>query len=76
MDDHEAKMQAALAECDNSNPPVYAHIAEKHKVNRTTLSKRYHGMTVSREEAAATHHQHLSIAQEHALIDWINRLSN
>jgi hypothetical protein len=63
-------------ECDILDPLIYAHMVDERKVNRTMLGKRHRGVTISREEAATTYHQYLSIAQEQALIDWINQLSN
>jgi hypothetical protein len=30
MDDHEERIQAALAECDISDPLIYAYIADKY----------------------------------------------
>ena len=41
-------LEAALLEAANSKTPIYAAIARKHNVHRTTLSRRARGITISR----------------------------
>ena len=50
---NESDIQAALKEVANSDKPNYAAIADKHNVHPSTLSRRAHGITQSREEIAS-----------------------
>ncbi|OCK80078.1 hypothetical protein K432DRAFT_298435 [Lepidopterella palustris CBS 459.81] len=43
-------IEAALAECRLYNKPNFTDIANTYGVNRTTLLKRYRGITGSRED--------------------------
>ncbi|RAL65988.1 hypothetical protein DID88_005649 [Monilinia fructigena] len=71
----EARMEAALDHIKGQERPKYSQIAKIYKVNRSTLSRRYRGKTTSRTAAYADTHQSLSIEQEKALIDQINKLT-
>ena len=47
---NESDIQAALAEVANSDAPNFAAIAMKHKIYRSTLSRRARGITQSKKE--------------------------
>jgi hypothetical protein len=73
---HEDDMRKALADAESSSKPNYAEIARKYKLEQTTLSKRARGQTTSREQFQSERHQCLTNAQEHVLINQINRLTD
>jgi hypothetical protein len=72
---NEHDMMQDLAECDVSEAPNYAVIAKKYNLERSTLSRRHRGKTVSREQYESEHMQCLTNAQERVLINQINRLT-
>ncbi len=72
---HEERMREALAELESYSRPNYAAIAKKYELDRSTLSRRARGKTTSREEFQSERHQCLTNAQEHVLINQINRLT-
>ena len=72
----EKDMDAALLEVDNSDAPNYAAIAKKHNVDRTTLSRRARGITVSRAVAAEISKRLLTDAQEEVILQKMETLSN
>jgi len=45
--DYKQRMEAAFAELDLQETRNYTQVAEKYELERTTLSKRYKGQTVS-----------------------------
>ena len=71
----EAALQLALADRAKQDKPNYLVTSKKYGVPRRTLSDRFTGKTVSRQEAASEYHQCLDTAQEEALIGLINRLT-
>ncbi len=56
----DASMEAALAECDRESVPNYARIARTHKLERTTVMRRYQGKTVSHQESYYLYYSILS----------------
>ena len=73
---HNARMEAAMDELDAQLKPNFSAAAEKWLLERTTLSKRWKGQTMSREEANSEYQQLLTNAQEEALIICINHLTD
>jgi hypothetical protein len=73
---HDARIALALAEIGSENKPNYAEYARKYELDRTTLSRRHRGKTVSRKEATSEHRQNLTTLQEQELIHHINHLSD
>ena len=69
-------MEAALAALDLQDRCNYSEVAQKYGLNRTTLSKRYKGQTVSWKAFLSESRQCLTIAQEEALIEQINKLTD
>jgi Tc5 transposase DNA-binding domain len=74
--DYEERMTAAFAVLDLQERPKYAEVAKEYKLERTTLAKRYKGQTVSRKVFLSESRQCLTRAQEEALIDQINKLTD
>ena len=72
----EAQLQLAVADPAKKDTPNYAATSKKYEVPRKTLRNRFPGKTVSRQEATSKYHQCLTAAQEEALIQLINRLTN
>jgi AraC-like DNA-binding protein len=70
--DHNHRTDAALEELDNSEAPNIAEVARKYNLNKSTLSRRFRGVTVSRQEATFIHKILLSDSQEDILIQYIN----
>jgi transposase-like protein len=70
----EDDIQAALADLDNSDTLNYAATARKHNIHPSTLSRRHRQLTRSREEYLSQSRQLLSTAEEHVLLDQIDRL--
>ena len=68
-------IEAALAECDTYENPIYAQIAEKHGVKRSTLSRRHKGVIGSRAEYKELYSL-LNNTQAKRLINEINQFSN
>ena len=69
------KLAAALAFLANQKPRNFKATATKFKVDRKTLTRRYYKETLPAAIAHVERQGHLSVAQEEALIGWINLLS-
>ena len=70
-----ANIQAALTAMESDEAPVIARYAEKFGCNRSTLSRRYNGVTTSRDE----YRENMSLLtyqQSTTLIEYINTLTN
>ncbi|KAF2802744.1 uncharacterized protein BDZ99DRAFT_466981 [Mytilinidion resinicola] len=67
-------MEAAFAELDLMEKKMYTEVAKKHGIDRTTLSRRYRGITKSKAEAYNSQ-KLLSPGKTKALIKYINNLS-
>jgi AraC-like DNA-binding protein len=61
-------MEKALDLLNRELEPNYDAIARRAGLVRTTLSRRFRGVTTSRTEANSEHRQCLTITQEEALI--------
>jgi transposase-like protein len=73
--DHDARIELAMADMDAEESPVIAEVAKRWGLSRSTLSRRWNGITASRKEATSLYHQRLTTAQEEVLIDQINKLT-
>jgi hypothetical protein len=73
--DNEERLELALIECDESDSPNYAALADFYKVNQSTLSRRARGITVSRKDATSIYHKLLTDAQEETILLDIESLS-
>src|SRR5450432_3366504 len=74
--DHEARIQAAIADLESQDRINYAAVAKKWKVDHSTLSRRHRGETGPNQDATSYARRQLTDAQEKALIRHINKLSN
>jgi len=74
-DPYEYRMEKALDLLNRELILNYDAMANRSGLGRTTLSRRFRGITVSRAEANSEIRQCLTIAQEEALIKQINKLS-
>jgi hypothetical protein len=73
--DYEERMQAALAELDNSDTINYTAVAKKHGIlHPSTLSRRFRGVTQSATENRSQNQQHLTNVQEAAILDYVESL--
>jgi hypothetical protein len=73
--DYEDRIQAALAELDNSDTINYTQVAKKHGIKHpSTLSRRHRNITRSAAEFRSQSQQLLTTVQEHALLDYIESL--
>src|ERR1700677_2022204 len=75
-DDREERIQAALAECDQNLKPNYTEIAEKHNIDRTTLSRRHQKKTRDLRTFRSQSKQLLSDAEEEVLVKYLNQLAS
>jgi len=73
---HNARIELALADLANQDPPNFMATSKKHGVARTTLRERYHGQSLSKQAAASKYRQRLTLVQEETLITHINRLTD
>lgn len=71
-----APLDAALADLKLQDVPNIRGTARKFGVIESTLRRRHKGQTVSAQEASHVHKQRLSPAEERALIDQINDLTD
>lgn len=67
-------IEEAIADLKLQKRPNIARTAEKYELNRSTLSRRYNGKTVSSEQSVEVKSL-LNYQQQKALINEINRLS-
>ena len=73
---NEEQIKRALAHLRAQKKSNVAAAAREFSVAPSTLSDRFHGKSVSREEATATTQLKLSPAQEETLVVYINKLSD
>jgi hypothetical protein len=71
----EAALERALADLDNQDLPNYKATAEKHKVDRNTLSRRHKKQTEPTATAHLNAQGRLTAIQEEALMGWIDTLT-
>jgi hypothetical protein len=74
--DHDARIQAAIAELESQERANYAATAKKWNLNRSTLSRRHRGETGSNQDATSYARRQLTDVQEKTLIQYINKLSD
>ena len=67
-------IEAALQDLSLQDPPNITATARRYEINRSTLSRRYNGVTTS-AEVKAQKQQLLSPPQEQSLVDYINKLT-
>ena len=70
-----ANIEAALAAMKGDEAPVFAHYAAKYGCDRSTLSRRYRGITTSRD-AYRESKSLLTQQQSRTLVNYINTLIN
>jgi Tc5 transposase DNA-binding domain len=70
------RIKAAIDELNSQKTLNYAAAARAHNIDRTTLSRRYNGKTVSRAEATSTYRQCLNDVQEDTLLRHIDSLTD
>ena len=73
--EYDARIELALSDLRNQLIPNIPDTARRFEVNRTTLSRRFNGTQQSSKASREDSHQCLTIAQEEALISFINRLT-
>ncbi len=74
--DKSARIDAAVAAIKRGEFTNYSKAAEKYECDRTSLSKRIHGVTKTKKEANSFYHQCLTNEQEEILIARINNLTD
>jgi hypothetical protein len=74
--DHNARIQAAIADLESQDHQNIAATAKKWEVKRETLSKRFRGKTGSNQDATSYARRQLTDTQEKTLIQYINKLSD
>jgi hypothetical protein len=74
--DHNARIQAAIADLESQERVNYAATAKKWNLDRTTLARRHRGETVSNQDATSYARRQLTDVQEKTLIQYIDKLSN
>ena len=74
--DHNARIEAAIADLESQDRRNIAATATKWGLKRETLSKRFRGVTVSNQDATSYARKQLSDTQEKTLIRYINKLSD
>ena len=74
--DHNARIEAAIADLESQDRRNIAATAKKWEVARETLSKRFRGETSSNQDANSYARRQLTDVQEKTLIQHINKLSN
>jgi hypothetical protein len=71
----EAQLELALLDLGKQSIPNFSSTARKFEVDRTTLRRRFDGSQQSFRSAREETHQCLTLAQEEALISFINKLT-
>ena len=69
-------MEAAFAALDLQETRNYSKVAKEYELKRTTLAKWYKGQTVSKKVFLSESQQCLTITQEGALIEQIDKLTD
>jgi hypothetical protein len=69
-------LERTLLEVANTKAPIYAAIARKHHVDRSTLSRRARGVQVSRAVSIQNTSRLLSNAQEEVILQKMETLTN
>jgi transposase-like protein len=66
-------MDEAIADLNSSATPCIAQVARKHRLSRSTLSRRWRGVTASKGQSVEDH-RFLNDNQEQELKNYIERL--
>ncbi len=74
--DKSARIVAAIRDIQSGAIRDYSKAAEKHEVDRTTISKRIRGLTKSKKDSLSFWCQCLTDPQEEVLIERINSLTD
>ena len=74
--DHNARIEAAIADLESQDHPNIAAAARKWQVARTTLSSRFKGERGTIEDVNSYIRQRLTQTQEEALITYVNKLND
>src|SRR6266487_6348945 len=74
--DKSARIVAAIRDIQSGAIRDYSKAAEKHEVDRTTISKRIRGLTKSKKDSLSFWCQCLTDSQEEVLIERINSLTD
>jgi hypothetical protein len=74
--DHDALIEAAIADLKSQKRLNYKKIAKKWGLDRITLWRRHTGKTASKQEANSNARQRLTDTQEKTLVGYINKLSD
>ena len=69
-------LELALADLRSQDRPHYRATALKYHVDKSTLRRRFLGLSTSAAAASSIYHQRLSAVQENVLIEQINRLTD
>jgi hypothetical protein len=72
---NEEDIDKAINDLKSSKCATFTEAADKHNVHRSTLSRRYHKITVSRAENVSLNKKHLTNTMEEALLELINDLT-
>ena len=73
---NEEQIQRAIAHLNRTDKPNLSAVAKSFKVNRSTLSKRFHGKTVPKAQSISETRQALNRAQEDELLRHIDALTD
>lgn len=73
---HNARMELALADLDQQDKPNLRGTAKRYDLVESTLRRRWKGQSMSIQAASSEYKQRLTSAQEEALIQQINRLTD
>jgi hypothetical protein len=73
---HNARIELALADLRQQKKPNILGTAKKYSLVESTLRRRWTGKSMSHEAAASEYKQRLTFAQEEALVQQINRLTD
>ena len=71
-----SRITTIIIDLESQEVPNISSTTEKHHVARKTLEDQWKGISVSREEANSTYRQCLTNAQEKALVQLINKLTD
>ena len=73
---HNDRMELALADLKQQEKPNIRYTAKKFSLAESTLRNRWHGKSISHQDAASEYKQRLTDAQETMLIQQISRLTD
>jgi hypothetical protein len=74
--DHDARIEAAIADLDSQERPNISATARKYNIVRRTLAYRFKGETGPNREATSYSRKQLTDVQEEALITYVNKLND